>query len=126
MAGTYTRPRVGPDVISSDAAEIAWAAGLWEGEGYVQTHKASRPSGTYVYARMGMSQTDEDVIRRFHSVVGCGTITDRPPRKEGHKPYWVWQLTDPQHVAEAFRPWLGKRRLDQLSSALNQDTRRKD
>lgn len=49
--------------------EIAWAAGLFEGEGSFDhsAGNAHRPRAT-------MSLTDQDVLERFMRAVGVGTI----------------------------------------------------
>ena len=60
-----------------DSVEIAWAAGLIEGEGTVCVKGSG---GLYV----GASMTDEDVIRKIHSISGIGTVT-MPKKLENRK-----------------------------------------
>lgn len=88
--------------------EWAWAAGLFEGEGSLT------PSGNGWAAKLGT--TDEDVIRRFHEVVGCGTVYG-PWQRGAFKPIWQWTCTDKaglERVAERLGPWLGERRSGRL------------
>lgn len=107
-----TRPKErAPLAISTDRAWIAWAAGLFEGEGWLTLshQKSGRPC-----AQLGLSSTDEDVVRRFALVIG-GRVTG-PHEKSGtwdFKPYWHCQMTrheDIGIVLAAFWPWLGQRR----------------
>lgn len=89
--------------------DIAWAAGLFEGEGcFVLTKYPNRLS-----PHAAMQMTDEDVVRRFAAVVGFGTISVRQPRRPGYKHAWHWQTTSFQTVqalGAMFWPWLGSRR----------------
>lgn len=95
-------------------AEIAWAAGLFEGEGCVSVFPTgSGRSGVHLI----LQSTDHDVLERFQEVVGVGTIymvnSDRPSRKPSNKQVWRWCVSrapDSLAVLLAFRPWLGARR----------------
>lgn len=101
-------------------AEIAWAAGLFEGEGCftrtVRRQVILRTIGglevEYMQLQMSLSMTDEDVVRRYHSIVNCGGITIRDfPGKL--KRQWMWQvqrLDDVKRLYDTFYPWLGERR----------------
>ena len=99
---------------------VAWAAGLFEGEGSWY----ARRCGDFVYARASLASTDEDVVRRFFAVVGCGAVhreADRP----GRKPIWRWQVqsrVDFAAIADQLKPWLGTRRLQQLADVLAAQT----
>jgi hypothetical protein len=64
----------------------AWAVGLFEGEGCMTI------SGTrYPHARLKLNSTDEDVVRRFHGVVGIGNVRiDHAQEKHGYKTQWEW------------------------------------
>ena len=95
------------------AEEIAWAAGLFEGEGSVSTQ------GRAVVIQVKM--TDEDVIRRFDAVVGRGRVYG-PYVWHGHdgcvrKPFWTWLARDDAafDVLERLLPWLCTRRVRQIS-----------
>ena len=85
--------------------QVAWAAGLFEGEG---TFSFSQQR-----ARASMASTDEDVLRRFVEVVGVGGVGHIAPRKPHHKPAWQWWANgeDAEAVFELIGPWLGERRL---------------
>ena len=82
--------------------DIAWAAGLFEGEGCF-TLVDGRPVAA-------LNSTDEDVIRKFASVVG-GIING--PYDKGGKPIFQWSLSGYQRVSglyEMIEPFLCSRR----------------
>jgi len=68
--------------------DTAWAAGLFEGEGSVCWLNMSTTNQRRV-PNLGLSTTDEDVIRRFHSIVGVGFVYGPYSNSGvGDKPYW--------------------------------------
>ena len=101
------------------SAEVAWAAGLFEGEGSFSTVRSTRSHGR-VALRASLEMTDEETVRRFAAVVGCGTIhvRDRAPNR---KPVWAWQINsinDFDRIVELLRPWLGTRRVERADELL--------
>lgn len=105
-------------------SDIAWAAGLFEGEGCVTLHKSSRigkHGQEYFYPWLAMKMTDEDVIRRFAAVLG-GSVTGPCKQKNpNHKPYWNWKLTKIEEVQATLRslwPYLGGRRRAKAAEVL--------
>lgn len=91
-----------------DTEWLAWAAGLFEGEGCIC-------SGQYPGLRLVM--TDRDRVEKFAEVVGRGTVSAFSARsRESHwKQAWRWQVVgpdDPQAVIVSLGPWLGPRRLE--------------
>lgn len=100
--------------------DIAWAAGLFEGEGYVGVRRQKGRKNPN--AQIIMSSTDEDVLRRFVAIVGAGKVygpyTYSNPK---WKPYWQWQAQTyelVQHVVALLWPWLCTRRRAQAAEAL--------
>jgi hypothetical protein len=73
--------------------ELAWAAGIFEGEGTIYVHETVLDSGAKgkLSTRMLMGMSDEDVVLRFQRIVGCGTITVRPPNKDHNKTMYSWR-----------------------------------
>lgn len=91
--------------------EIAWSAGLFEGEGTFTWH------GTEVQMRVKM--TDLDVLERLLDIWAVGKIYGpyQGSSADGHvrKPHWIW-ICPPsfvQPIFAAMAPWLGSRRLAQ-------------
>lgn len=96
--------------------ETAWVAGLLEGEGCFHLKKKY---GSYI----NCSMTDEDVIRRLHALVGCGTVTPVQPRKEGYKRVWTWRTgarEDVERLCVLLLPWMGERRSEKIHSILGE------
>jgi hypothetical protein len=90
--------------------EVAWAAGLFEGEGCT-----TESDGRFT---LRLNNTDESVVRRFDEVVTWGLVYGpyRNSERDGHsrKPFWVWVASD-HNAYDAFNllaPWLSKRRLN--------------
>ena len=105
---------------------LAWMAGIFEGEGYVQgrPRKYTRADGrefTTVGFRLAISMTDEDVIKRFHRLAGVGTCNG--PRKSPSmtgKAMWDYRSHGAEAHALAVAIWhqLGDRRRGQLQTAI--------
>ena len=94
--------------------DIAWAAGLFEGEGSIGLHGAGRKrkDGTRrLVTRLTMNQTDEDILNRFCRIVNAGTVMG-PRLRPGVKPQWSWECScaASRRVILKMYPWLGIRR----------------
>lgn len=92
-------------------AELAWAVGLFEGEGCINTYRRG-PNGTGVQLRLAMN--DQDVVERFASLMDCGnlytrtTTWNREPREQ-----FVWatmNAPDVRRLLERMLPLFGQRR----------------
>lgn len=85
---------------------IAYAAGLFDGEGCITEVQCSM--------RLTVASTDRDILERFQSAVGCGKISER--RNTGpltRKVQYVWFVTSfekCQALLAAMWPWLCERR----------------
>jgi len=105
-------------------ADIAWAAGLFEGEGcFFACDKYERKTGTTRRVTCAMlSTSDLDVLKRFQAIVGVGGFFQvKEHRKGTYKPLWRWQVqshSGVEHVGELLRPWLGQRRTQKLDEVL--------
>jgi hypothetical protein len=102
----------------SRETDIAWAAGLFEGEGYITTnYKGRSPS-------FGIGMTDEDVVLRFTDIVGIDhkRIRSRPPgidkRTKVLYELRVNRREDVDRVIDMFLPYLGNRRRERAIRAL--------
>jgi hypothetical protein len=103
--------------------EIAWAAGLFEGEGSVFANRV--PAGTgrrndSVSIVAALTTTDRDVVDRFTSIVSVGAVhTERRirPRKARLVHHWRAYSANAIYVIELFWPFLGERRREQVMSA---------
>jgi len=95
----------------------AWATGIFEGEGHISYGQYTKRHQAHpAYRRaLVMGMTDEDTVRRFHKVVGCGTVAHKAPPadKPEWKDFWRWQCAsraDIAHVLSHMLPMLGERR----------------
>jgi hypothetical protein len=88
--------------------QIAWAAGLFEGEGCM--HKAKHRPNSYT---MELWMTDFDVVRRFADIIGVGTVSERTRQQAHWKPILGWRLykrADISKVLDVLLPYFGDRR----------------
>ena len=91
--------------------QVAWAAGLFEGEGCI--HLDCTKTGSYT--RLTLVTTDRDVAERFARIVGVGHIYGKKPKLPTHKPQWQWRVAargDVLRVKRLLLPHLGLRRTE--------------
>ena len=99
-----------------DEAVIAWAAGVFEGEGCISLSPRA--------CRLSLEMTDRDVVERFGRVVGVGHVSPRGlrPDRPDSRPTFVWRVSavaDVRLVLAALYPWLGERRQSRVEEALS-------
>lgn len=87
--------------------EVAWAAGLFEGEGSFGV----RENGTVL---LSLGSTDRDIIERFRDVIGTGRFSSQSAGKNRRKKTLrrvdVIRVCDVLRIIDLFYPWLGVRR----------------
>lgn len=96
--------------------DIAWVAGILEGEGSFMCWTTTRGTET---VRIQMGTTDLDVLERLRDVVGTGRITPvkHQLNKLGTKPIWIWMISrksDVVDLASKVYPLMGARRKGQI------------
>jgi LAGLIDADG-like domain len=97
--------------------EIAWAAGLFEGEG---CFSRSRNRGQVIAC---ISMADRDVMERFAKIIGRGRLRKVLPRQPHHKPIYRLDLAgydNLRYLYRLFEPWLGERRKQKVEWILAQ------
>lgn len=106
---------IGPLVIEPVA--LAWATGLFEGEGCINLHWRKSRLGTVDYAnlRLTIRMTDEEPIRAFRHIMQIGRVREMfPPswRAKSRKCMWEWAVESRQARAalRAMYPLLSPRR----------------
>ena len=108
--------------MTKDLIEIAWAAGLFEGEGCI--HVSPRRKSKGHVRTLVIQLTDLDVLHRFHRIVGVGAIYasgSNHLRNKKWKQSWMWQTSawvDINSVLGAFLPFLGNRRREKALALL--------
>lgn len=99
-------------------ADLAWAAGLFEGEGCVSAYV--RRNGS-VQMQIRLEMTDGDVVERFALIMGCGNVSIRPPQREHWLPLHSWRVYEAEKVRDCIQrllPFLGKRRTARAQEVL--------
>ncbi len=103
-----------------ESEQIAWAAGLIEGEGcfcIVRNSKAKGKQSSKILVQMN----DLDVLERLQSLFQVGKVYHRPPRGNSRES-WCWTVyraDDILLVIEAVFPWLGIRRKQKATEVKN-------
>jgi hypothetical protein len=109
-----------------EAKEVkeAWAAGLYEGEGYATVLRGKNKDGTIrrrVRLQFGISISDPDVLEKFAKIVGVGNLSG-PRIKPNRKPIWTWRAHGweaAKRLFQMFAPHLGKRRMGRFKEVLS-------
>lgn len=99
--------------------DVAWAAGLFEGEGCFSLARPKGRGSRRISARL--VTTDQDVMLRFHAVVGVGKVYGPKFRNTKDKPYWEFTTTTFEHaqyLIAMFWAWLGIRRRERAAELL--------
>lgn len=101
-------------------AEVAWAAGFYEGEGCVTliTHRQK-----YSYLRIKLPQVNREPLERLVDLFGCGWISKKtmPARKgdgirsDCHE--WTVQGSHAERIIDVLYPWLSQKRRGQIDNA---------
>ena len=101
--------------------EIAWAAGLFEGEGYAGLNAAGLKR-KLAAPKLAIVSTDLDVLQRWQEIMQCGNITQRrKPISPKHRPQWTLQVgrwDDILRAIDLLRPWLLPRRIAQVDKVI--------
>lgn len=109
-------------MINTDPVQIAWAAGLFEGEGCISINKSKRFGRVYSTALLSLQMTDEDSVQRFADIVGMPENCKGPHlgRTLKHKPVWRWcvMAKKARTVIHLLYPHLGKRRRQRADDVL--------
>ena len=95
----------------------AWAAGLFEGEGWI--HIPSNRSNRRL-VNIGLGMTDRDIVSRFARWAKCGQIY-KYVRPYPYKTMWRWsniRYEDNQRVLRLLLPFFGSRRTAKAKQAL--------
>lgn len=99
---------------------IAWLAGLLEGEGCFAHYRL--PDGT-LRLTIAVSMTDEDVVRKAWAIAGAGQICGpmKSRRNPEHKPFWRVNVVRQKHVyalCVALYPFMGARRAAKIEDMI--------
>lgn len=96
--------------------DLAWAAGLFEGEGTI----CLRPQKTTHSLSVAVRMTDRDVVQRFADIMGFGQFRPGVILKSG-KQMWTWESGKHECVQALVAMlwiWLGARRRQKAREVL--------
>jgi hypothetical protein len=99
---------------------LAWAGGLYDGEGSACVF-AHRSHVGHMSPEVSITQsglTKPEVLVRFREVVGCGRLYGPYPQDDGNLPVSRWKaaaLGDVDHVLYLLRPWIGRVKREQAN-----------
>jgi hypothetical protein len=118
-----TRPKATPH--KPRLRDMAWLAGLYEGEGScsIVRRYSNRPA-----ARFHLGSTDRDVVDRVRRITSMGTISTSVRKKKNAtiifkrkpKPFHLWEVSRKAHVRLLIGwllPFMCKRRRERLKEA---------
>lgn len=107
------------------AESCAWAAGLFDGEGWTGLTKHRSHEGFFALeAAVTQSSSDgaPEVLCRFQQLVGVGTITGPILQKDAVRPVYRWKtygIVKIESVLALLLPWLSRPKREQARLALD-------
>ncbi len=73
--------------------DLAWAAGLFEGEGCIRAATDAQSRGKYAgRLYLDVSQSEREVLDRFHRIMGFGVVYGPYP-KPNRQPYFRYMVS---------------------------------
>lgn len=113
-------------------ADLAWLAGLLEGEGTFFMQKGHKNGVCYQYPIIVVSMTDEDVIDRVAYLFGTSSHKESQRYYAdlgvSRKPSWRASAAGTRAVSlmQSLLPWMGKRRGEKIKELLKTQYGRMD
>jgi hypothetical protein len=103
--------------------DLAWAAGLFEGEGYICIACPKGKGGRITNGwRIGIEMTDKDVVERFAEIFDLPVLfKPRAHKRPKWKDLYVAQVSHQAKVKEivdALLPFMGERRRSKMEQFL--------
>lgn len=101
------------NVLVSKQNLIAWAAGFFDGEGYVGI---KQNDATHKYMDACIAQKDRRLLERFQTIIGRGTI-GKPSKISGVSYLRFSNAQDVLMLFEFLAPFLGPQKYEQFEHA---------
>ncbi len=100
-----------------EATDLAWLAGLLEGEGCFREH----PTTAGRYPCIQLKMTDRDVVERAAALMGGNAIVPVQPKRPGSKEAYRTTVVGSRAVAlmEELLPLMGRRRSAKVRDLLS-------
>src|SRR5215510_4031952 len=119
LSARHTKPH--PLLHPITTHEIAWLAGLLEGEGSFG-HKTARKNGTpYITARVSLEMCDIDIVTRARKILDAPAVYARPARKaHGNDTYRI-DISGSKAIAVMMTilPFMGERRRTRILACID-------
>jgi hypothetical protein len=101
--------------------DLAWAVGLYEGEGTACTTKTAKQNSGRVIVALGMC--DREPVERFHQIIGLGRVEVQYQGHSYRKVQYRWTVTRSDEVIQVLSMlidsgYLSPRRLEQAQEVL--------
>lgn len=101
--------------------QLAWAAGVFDGEGWASSARYNRKTGGRTATLViGVGQAHRGLLDRFQVAVGIGNVTG--PTKSRKTQMWAFRAHGFESVQAIFAmlyPWLGSIKRAQIQAVLN-------
>lgn len=101
--------------------DIAWAAGLFEGEGSCVCYKIPYRANS-IRTTVVLPSTDEDVVRKFYNIFKVGSVNGPYKPSNGVKPRYVFEVQNQigcLYIMGQIYPYLCERRKEQADNLIN-------
>lgn len=90
----------------SHTHEVAWAAGFFDGEGFINIQKRSHPKYTGYYLRIGINHVAPEPVTEMQRLFGGSLVKEEEHKVIGNrKPRHRW-ITSTSNAAEALKQML--------------------
>lgn len=102
--------------------EVAWLAGLLEGEGCFSLNRDRRPGNRRPSLVVKLKMTDADVVVRAGKLMNSPSVRrERDTRKEANSDCYVSRVTGAkaERVMRMVLPHMGTRRTEKINELLN-------
>lgn len=98
----------------ASSEEIAWLAGILDGEGSFLLNRSIVGGKVYLYPKITVNMTDLDVMERVADLFGTSTYV--LPKKEDRKQAWRASIQGAGAVSlmRLLRPWMSERRGEKI------------
>lgn len=73
------------------SVELAWAAGLFDGEGCVRIYQQTKTNAFVL--QLVLVNTNLKAVTKFHEIMGVGSISEKRRYATHHKQCWAWQAS---------------------------------
>lgn len=76
----------------SRETDLAWAAGIVDGEGCISLHTVKSQQGLCYVLRLTVTNTSVLMLTRLQEIFGGGSIHPKTRYSEKHRQGWYWQV----------------------------------